>query len=198
MISDKDDWVPRKMAPFIWLNREPNTENSARPPAGTTRELPGEATVSKAIVKNKSSPPASSTRSKNGLAKTKICVDGSEPAEASASWHWQSQLVSASGALLQSCEDATGDQLRMPLLKGSRDDRAVVVAAGTSAGEGAEDVKRKRGGRRARVMDLGRRMGGKLEEKGKHIVGKMRENARSNNLLLPDLERATTPAPAPS
>nr|TKW23617.1 hypothetical protein SEVIR_4G303100v2 [Setaria viridis] len=200
MISDKDDWVPRKIAPFIWLNREPTTENSARPPVGTTRELPGEASVSKAIAKNKSSPPASSTRSENELPKTKICFDGSEQAEASTSRHWQSQLVSASGAPLQSCEDATGDQLRMPLLRGSsRDDRAMVVAAGTSASEEAGDVKRKRGARRARVMDLGRRMGGKLEEKGKHIVGKMRENARSNNsLLLPGLERATTPAPAPA
>ncbi|CAN6181672.1 unnamed protein product [Urochloa humidicola] len=190
MISDTDDWVPRKVAPFIWLNREPPTETSARPPAGTTGELPGEALVTKAIAKNKSSPPASSTRSKNeSLKKTTSCVDELEQAEASTSW--QSQLVSASGAPLQS----SADQLRMPLLSSSssssssRDDRAVVVAAGTSACEEAGDVRRKRGGRRARVMDLGRRMmGGKLEEKGKHIVGKMQENARSNNLLLPDLE----------
>ncbi|OEL23833.1 hypothetical protein BAE44_0015147 [Dichanthelium oligosanthes] len=190
MISDKDDWVARKMAPFIWLNREP-PETNARSPAGTARELPGEASVSKAIVKNKSSPP--SMRSKNiSPKKTKICVDGLEQAEASTSW--QSRLVSASGAPLQSSEDATTDQLRMPLLSSSRDESAVVLAAGTSAaaGEEAGDVKRKRSGRRARVMDLGRRMGGTLEEKGKHIVGKMRENARSNNLLLPDL----APAPA--
>ncbi|CAL5040645.1 unnamed protein product [Urochloa decumbens] len=185
MISDTDDWVPRKIAPFIWLNREPPTETGASPPAE-------EVSVT-AIVKNKSSPPASLTRSKNeSPKKTTLCVDGSEQAEASTSWQSHSQLVSASGAPRQS----SADQLRMPLLSSSRDDRAMVVAAGTSAGEEAGDVKRKRGGRRARVMDLGRRMGGKLEEKGKHIVGKMRENARSNNLLLPDLERATTPAPS--
>ncbi|CAL5040708.1 unnamed protein product [Urochloa decumbens] len=57
MISDTDDWVPRKIAPFIWLNREPPTETGARPPAE-------EVSVT-AIVKNKSSPPASLTRSKN-------------------------------------------------------------------------------------------------------------------------------------
>ncbi|CAN6192342.1 unnamed protein product [Urochloa humidicola] len=188
MISDTDDWVPRKIAPFIWLNREPPTENSATPSAGTTGELPGEALVMKTIAKNKSSPPASSTRSKNeSPKKTTSCVNGSEQAEAS-----------SEDAPLQS----SADQLTMPLLSSSsssscRDDRAVVVAAGTSAYEEAGDVKRKRGGRRARVMDLGRRMmGGKLEEKGKHIVGKMQENARSNNLLLPDLERDTTPAPS--
>ncbi|CAL5050307.1 unnamed protein product [Urochloa decumbens] len=191
MISDTDDWVPRKIAPFIWLNREPPTETSARPPPPA--ELPGEAS---AIAKIKSSPPVSLTRSKNeSPKKTTLCVDGSEQAE-DASTSWQSQLVSASGAPRQS----SADQLRMPLLSSSsssRDDRAMAVAAGTSAREEAGDVKRKRGGRRARVMDLGRRMGGKLEEKGKHIVGKMRENARSNSLLLPDLERATTPPPPP-
>ncbi|KAF8769053.1 hypothetical protein HU200_006976 [Digitaria exilis] len=192
MISDTDDWVPRKIAPFIWLHRE-RTETSARPPAGKT---PGEASVSKAIAKTKSSPPVPSTRSNNESPKT--CEDGSEQAEASTSW--QSRLVSTNGAPLQFI---TREQLRMPLLSSSssssRDDRAVVVAARSSADEDAGDVKRKlRGGRRAKVMDLGRRVGGKLEEKGKHIVGKMRENARSNSLLLPDLERATTPATAPS
>ena len=197
MLSDTDDWVPRKIAPFIWLNREPPTETTARSTAGTTRELPREASVSKAIAKNKSSPPTSSTRSKTeSPKKTKVCVDGSQQAEASTSW--LSRLVAASEAPLQSSEDATRDLLRMPLMSSSRDDRAVVVAAGTSASEEAEDVKRKRSGRRARVMDLGRRMGGKLEEKGKHIVGKMRDNAKSNSLLLPDLEQATTTTPAPT
>ncbi|RLM55376.1 testis-expressed sequence 2 protein-like isoform X1 [Panicum miliaceum] len=145
MLSDTDDWVPRKIAPFIWLNREPPTETTARPTAGTTRELPGEASVSKAIAKNKSSPPASSTRSKTESSKkTKICVDGSEQAEASTSW--LSRLVAASEAPLQYSEDATRDLLRMSLMSSSRDDRAVVVAAGTSASEEAEDVKRKRSG----------------------------------------------------
>ena len=134
MLSDTDDWVPRKIAPFIWLNREPPTETTARPTAGTTRELPGGASVSRAIAKNKSSPPTSSTRSKTeSPKKTKICVDGSDQAEASTSW--LSRLVAASEAPLQSSEDATRDLLRMPLMSSSRDDRAVVVAAGTSASE---------------------------------------------------------------
>lgn len=160
MISDRDDWVPRKIAPFIWLNRE-RTETSARPPAGKT-------SASKAIARNKSSPPAPATRSINE--KSKTCVDGPEQAEASGEQFSE--------------QDATGEQLRMPLL---------MVAADEEAGD---DKRNKlRSGRRARVMDLGRRVGGKLEEKGKHIVGKMRENTRSNSLLLPDLER---PAPAPT
>lgn len=88
----------------------------------------------------------------------------------------------------------------MPLLSSSGDERAGPVEeqqASPSAAEEEGDAKKRK--RRARVMDLGRRMGDKLEEKGKRFVGKMRENARNNRLLLPDLEQATTPpAPAPS
>jgi hypothetical protein len=57
-----------------------------------------------------------------------------------------------------------------------------------SASTIGEDAKRK-GGRRARMMDFGKKMGDKLEEKrrtieerGRHIVEKMRENARTNSL----------------
>jgi len=160
--------------------------------------MPGEAFASKAIAKNKSSPLPPSRRITNGSwNKTNIGIDGPEQAEASTSW--QTWLVSASGAPLQSNEDATREQLRMPLLSSSGDERAGLVEEQTSpsAGEEGDAKKRKRGVRRARVMDLGRRMGGKLEEKGKHFIGKMRENARNNCLLLPDLEQATTP-PAPS
>ena len=28
MLAEKDDWVPRKVAPFIWLNREAVADNS--------------------------------------------------------------------------------------------------------------------------------------------------------------------------
>ncbi|XP_066375886.1 uncharacterized protein [Miscanthus floridulus] len=197
MISDTDDWVPRRIAPFIWLNREP-TETSTRRAADTTREMPGEAFASKAIAKNKSSPLPPSRRITNGSwNKTNIGIDGPEQAEASTSW--QTWLVSASRAPLQSNDDATREQLRMPLLSCSGDETAgLVEKTSPSAGEEGDAKKRKRGVQRARVMDLGRRMGGKLEEKGKHFIGKMRENARNNCLLLPDLEQATTPAPAPS
>jgi hypothetical protein len=191
MIADTDDWVPRRIAPFIWLNREP----AERRAADTTREMmPGEASTSKAIAKNKSSPLPSSKRITNGSwNKTKIRVDGQEQEQAEASTSSQSWLVSANG-------DATREQLRMPLLSSSGDERAGPVEeqqASPSAAEEEGDAKKRK--RRARVMDLGRRMGDKLEEKGKRFVGKMRENARNNRLLLPDLEQATTPpAPAPS
>uniref|UniRef100_A0A0A9D139 SMP-LTD domain-containing protein n=1 Tax=Arundo donax TaxID=35708 RepID=A0A0A9D139_ARUDO len=222
MISDKDDWVPRKVAPFIWLNPETTETASHTADTTTSHSQPGDAAVSsKATVSNranKSSPPAPSTRS-NESPKNTISVHGLNQEPAAEASTRQSSQVSASAASLES--DDANDQLMMPLLScrefqeehdsretrvGSSLERAVVVAAGeqqlpAASPEPGEDMKRKRG-RRARVMDLGRRMGDKLEEKrrhmeekGKHIVDKMRENARSNS--LPDLERAT-PAPAPS
>ncbi|TVU07506.1 hypothetical protein EJB05_40862, partial [Eragrostis curvula] len=182
MISDKDDWVPRKVAPFIWLNREPHAENAGHS-ADRTVSLPwpGEEHIANNKA-NKSSPSALSTRSHESPKNTVSVTDGqNEGAEEKASTQ-QHPLVSASAATLQSGD--ANYQLRTPLLssrelqEGASSERSVVVEA--------EDVKRKRG-RRARVIDLGRRMGDKLEEKGKHIVDKMRGSPN-----LPDLERATT------
>ncbi|KAL6873521.1 hypothetical protein ACP4OV_013603 [Aristida adscensionis] len=210
MISDKDDWEPRKVAPFIWLNREPTETASHTAERAASLPHPGEAAASKAIANNKaskSSPPSSSTRSNESPTNT-ISVHGpnQEPAEEASS-----SLVSARRSPLKA--DDVKDQMRMPLLssrefqEGNSEDsessllqRAVVVAGGeqpllAASPETGEDVKRKRG-KRARVMALGRMVGGKLEEKGKHIVEKMRgENGRSNG--VPDLEQAN-PDHAPS
>ncbi|XP_062229940.1 uncharacterized protein LOC133927465 [Phragmites australis] len=196
MVSEKDDWVPCKVAPFIWLNREPI--ESASYTADTTTPQ-SETAVWKAIIANntanKSSPPASSTKSDESPKNT-ISVHGPNQEAAAEASTTESLLVSASGVPFQS--DDANDQLQMPLLSsrefqedasretgaGSSLERALVTAGeqsspSASSGPG-EDAKRR--GRRARVMDLGRRMGDKLEEKGKHIVEKMRENARSNSL----------------
>ncbi|KAL6603394.1 hypothetical protein ACP70R_043755 [Stipagrostis hirtigluma subsp. patula] len=205
MISEKDDWVPRKVAPFIWLNREPTDTANQAADRTTSLSQPGETAVSKVIANNKASKsnsPACSIRS-NESPKNTISIHGPNQEEPAAGA--SSSLVSAAGSPSKS--DDENDQLRMPLLS-SRDfeegsvgtsfERAMVVTAGVkplpaASAEPGEDAKRKHG-KRSRMMALGRRVGGKLEEKGKHIVEKMRgENGRSNG--VPDLEQAT-PAPA--
>lgn len=193
MISDKDDWVPRKVAPFIWLNREPS--ETASHSAGTATFQPEDVAVLKVSDNNKankSSPPASSTRS-DGSLKNTISTHGpkQEPAaEASVS---HTSLASESEPSL--CDVA--DRLRTPLLStrqfeedasenGVGSSPRLQVPGGeqpSSTSSPGEDAKRK-GGRRARMMDLGRKMGDKLEGKGRHIVEKMKENAaaRTNSL----------------
>jgi hypothetical protein len=85
-------------------------------------------------------------------------------------------------------EDAPESRVMSPMSTSLR----AVIPAGVqpqvSASPIGEDAKRK-GGRRARMIDFGKRMGDKLEEKrrtieekGRHIVEKMRENARTNSM----------------
>ncbi|KAK3159540.1 hypothetical protein QOZ80_2AG0151320 [Eleusine coracana subsp. coracana] len=200
MLAEKDDWVPRKDAPFIWLNHEPSETRSHG--TATASAQPEEA-VLKSDAGNKKAmlnlPDSSKGRSEES---TKTVSSSSEEemekpvAEASRA----QPLLAPAGESFHSDESK---ELRKPLLateKVQENDssessrvgsplytsrRAVIPAGEPMVGE---DAKRK-SGRRARMMDFGKRMGDKLEEKrrtieekGRHIVEKMRENARTNSM----------------
>ncbi|XP_062221429.1 uncharacterized protein LOC133920862 isoform X2 [Phragmites australis] len=193
MLAEKDDWVPRKDGPFIWLDHEPTAMASAQPEEA---DLKDDASNKKPIP----SLPNSSAGSDNSL-KTVVSID--EPKQepvVEASSHSQSSLAPAG----ESSHTDPNDELRKPLLHTEklREDasesrvgspmytslRAVIPAGEPSASFVAEDAKHK-SRRRALMMDFGKRMGDKLEEKrrtleekGRHIVEKMRENARTNSL----------------
>ncbi|GJM87497.1 hypothetical protein PR202_ga03457 [Eleusine coracana subsp. coracana] len=200
MLAEKDDWVPRKDAPFIWLNHEPSETRSHG--TGTASAQPEEA-VLKSDAGNKKAmlnlPDSSKGRSEES---TKTVSSSSEEeiekpvAEASCA----QPLLAPAGESFHSDESK---ELRKPLLAtekvqedGSSESSRVGSPLYTSlravmpAGEPivGEDPKR-RSGRRARMMDFGKRMGDKLEEKrrtieekGRNIVEKMRENARTNSM----------------
>ncbi|KAG8073006.1 hypothetical protein GUJ93_ZPchr0006g44499 [Zizania palustris] len=210
MVAEKDDWVPRKDAPFIWLNHEP-TESRSQATAVTPTQ-PEEVSL-KDAASNKilvASLPGSSSGSEESL-KTATSID--EPtqmpvAATDASPELRNSPLATAGEGSSSSPN-TIDELRNPLLireKLQEEDsesragsspplytslRGMVPAAGE---QGGDELKRK-GSRRARmVVDFGKKMGDKLEEKrrhieekGRHIVEKMRENARVNSL-----ERSTT------
>uniref|UniRef100_A0A0D9VMY6 SMP-LTD domain-containing protein n=1 Tax=Leersia perrieri TaxID=77586 RepID=A0A0D9VMY6_9ORYZ len=201
MLAEKDDWVPRKDAPFIWLNREPSESRSHAATVTPTQpeELSLKDDASNKIVTP--SMPSSSARSEEAL-KTATSID--EPTQvpvvsADASHELKKSPLALTGEASPSSPDAI-DELRKPLLiseKLQEDDseskmgspsypytslRAIVP------GEQAGDDSKRKGGRRARMMDFGKKMGDKLEEKrrhieekGRHIVEKMRENARTNS-----------------
>lgn len=203
MLAEKDDWVPRKDAPFVWLHHEP-TETRSHAAASTHPEECG--------LKDDSSSkrpmptlPNSSGGSGESLKAVASIAEAKQEAAAEASSHSQSPLAPAG----ESVHSDENEELRKPLLLTERhqeDDsenrvglpmytslRAVMPAveqqqAQASVSSVGEDAKRK-SGRRARMMDFGKRMGDKLEEKrrtieekGRHIVEKMRENARTNSL----------------
>ncbi|CAN6245533.1 unnamed protein product [Urochloa humidicola] len=203
MLAEKDDWVPRKDAPFIWLNHE-TTETRSHTTSTTSTQPEGGGLKDDGSGKRPiPSLPISSVGSEESLKVAASIDEAKQEPVAEASLHSQS----SSGPAGESAHSNEHDELKRPLLiteKLQEDDsesrvgspmytslRAVIPVGEqppASASSIGEDVKRK-GGRRARMMDFGKRMGDKLEEKrrtieekGRHIVEKMRENARTNSL----------------
>ncbi|GMI81921.1 hypothetical protein like AT1G17820 [Hibiscus trionum] len=167
MLAEKDDWVPRKVAPFIWLNQEAATDNNTE------------------AKENSRKTSSSHPESKNP--KPKI-----DPFQAPGT---ESEAVpsSSSSAKSRSLQD-----LRTPLLateepretrQQNREETSDSLSVSRSLAESERqsdvgddnDSRPKKTGRRARMMDLTKKMGEKFEEKkrhieerGRHIVEKMR------------------------
>ena len=203
MLAEKDDWLPRKDAPFIWLNHEPTemrSHGTVTPPAHPEE---GGANDDASSKRPMTSLPNSSSGSEESLRAVASIDEAKQEPMAEASLHSQSSSTPVS-----ECVHSDGnEELRKPLLiteklqEDASESRVMspmstslraVIPAGeqpqVSASPIGEDAKRK-GGRRARMMDFGKRMGDKLEEKrrtieekGRHIVEKMRENARTNSM----------------
>jgi hypothetical protein len=203
MLAEKDDWVPRNDAPFIWLNHEPTETRSHG--AATASAQPEEAVLKndagnkKAVVTEPVSLEGSEESPKTRAASTE------EPIEKPVAEASVAQPLLAHAPAGESSHSDENKELRKPLLvtqkleeDGSESRvgpplytslRAVIPAGEPSAAAAlGEDAKRK-SWRRARMVDFGKRMGDKLEEKrrtieekGRHIVEKMRENTRTNSL----------------
>ncbi|KAJ4962125.1 hypothetical protein NE237_022035 [Protea cynaroides] len=185
MLAEKDDWVPRKVAPFIWLNQEAVGEHTVREapanPVGHTRmELEAGDTGRK---QNTSSIQDEHDMSKNVLPLQQPAYEASS---ASAS--------SPSNSIHQSTSSPSLQELRTPLLRNESQESCIQsrsnildcqstrsVIENEEHTDIDEDARPRRMGRRERMMGLGKKMGEKLEEKrrhfeekGRHIVEKMR------------------------
>ena len=201
MLADKDDWVPRNVAPFIWINQEAMDMTGL----DSTSSLSGEA---KPV-------PDGSTRSKTDVVtcadgkgeKIKNIVEIQQLPEKSETKTTDSENGSIRPVSTnQHLETSKSEELREPLLRtdenqeGHRQSIDESLKTSSSSSENLmldqpairsipseEEAKPKRmGSRRARMMDLGKKMQEKLEEKrrlieerGRHVVEKMRENART-------------------
>lgn len=163
MLAEKDDWVPRKVAPFIWLNQDAVMDNNI----ARTAQCP-QPTEAKENSRKTSSSPA---------------VIESE--------------ASSSSAASSSAKNRSSQDLRTPLLATDephetyQQNRATPDTQSSSRSlsefERQSDVgdendsRPKKMGRKARMIDLTKKMGEKFEEKkrhieerGRHIVEKMR------------------------
>lgn len=184
MLSEKNDWAPRKTAPFLWVNLETTLDTTK------VHEEPKPATLTNATtastVKSDSTP---------SINENVECEENMVLAEE----HREEAVEYSSGSY-----GNTNRELRLPLLKlekqgsstssTSSESMAVSptnrpnltsVTSDLSATNG-EDGQAKKVNRRARMMDFGKRMGDKLgenrkkfEEKGRSFVEKLRENTNT-------------------
>ena len=168
MLAEKDDWVPRKVAPFIWVRQE-SSDSTVRTASDSQ---PGE-------LKTKGSKQEEDHKNAKNVV--------SQQADESSSSSQSDSAPSVSN--YRSLNSNAIEDLKLPLLQGDeKQDSCVtsrpvssVFSGGRMVVAAEEQIPLKRIGRRARMMDLGKKMGEKLEEKrrhieekGRHMVEKMR------------------------
>lgn len=194
MIAETDDWVPSKVAPFLWTHNENAdiTEPESSVPQATEDKLKVDNGIK---IKDSSD---------DRIEKVKDVIHVEQTSQpttpASSSTAIDGQTGSATSSIQSSCDDMNAD-LKAPLLTDEPEKssiqrntdsptvsmpRSLVLPNDHLSAE--HDDKPRKTSRRARMMDFGKRVGDKLEEKrrhieekGRHIVEKMRENARTGS-----------------
>lgn len=150
MLAEKDDWVPRKDAPFIWLNPEAVSDRSSQP---------GEA------------------------AKTNVEAVSTDDEILESTC--ESSAISSKPPTWRSSSKKSGQELTTPLLTNdevlqeTREENTECVSSSSRSSsnlsnQASTGEEPKKVGRRAKMLDLGKKMSEKLEEKRRHIEEKSR------------------------
>lgn len=197
MVSDKDDWMPRKSAPFSWTNQE--VGHSASFDGACSTHEPVEASKNQKDIslegsdRNKND--SSSRQLGEGAVKNVQLSRHDDPFTERGQHleHGYSSLTSKSG---EPIHDQISE-LTEPLLVNSQLEVDRSQRSGYSSDSilsrdqnayslVSDELKPKKIGKRAKMIDIGKKMSEKLEEKRRHleeksriIVEKMRDNAKT-------------------
>ncbi|EOA39668.1 hypothetical protein CARUB_v10008308mg [Capsella rubella] len=192
MIAEKDDWVQRKAAPFMWLNQENDHGSSQATEARSKSDKPP--TSSCCIQSEQMQRTANATQKPNISEAGTISSSSCAQSEQKAATAYQRPNTEETEAIVSTpssnsttvtieCDKTLGE-LRTPLLLPSSTEKQETNSRGISAVQSPsrsavsseeDDSKGKKLGRRARMLDLGKKMGEKLEEKRRHMEEKSRQ-----------------------
>ncbi|CAH8381357.1 unnamed protein product [Eruca vesicaria subsp. sativa] len=186
MIAEKDDWVQRKAAPFMWLNQESDHQTtegkskSDKPP-----------TSSSSCVQSEQMQKTTNATQKPIISETGSSCSQSEQVHEAANTEADAFTPPLSNnskpVLVES--DKSLEELKTPLLLSSSSEKQETNSRGRN-GEAStfvqspsrsivssedDDSRGKKLGRRARMLGLGKKMGEKLEEKRRHMEEKSRQ-----------------------
>ncbi|XP_028119093.1 uncharacterized protein LOC114316597 isoform X2 [Camellia sinensis] len=189
MLAEKDDWVPRNVAPFLWVKQEAVVDH---PPVAVAvaheipSSQPAEATpIPDATRETTSDIPKVKHDKRENVDCFQPSVSESSVARASLSdpanqstWSIKSQQELSVPLLNELQSTCVGSEEENP---GYQSPSQSLTREQIQAMEG-DDARLKRSGtRRAKMLGLGKKMGEKLEEKrrhieekGRHIVERMR------------------------
>ncbi|KFK41758.1 hypothetical protein AALP_AA2G168400 [Arabis alpina] len=161
MIAEKDDWVERKVAPFLWLNQESSNDHDS---------------FEAAEAKSKADkPPISEQTQKTAEVPQKPTSIEEEPVSAPAA---------ISTALIVE-SDKSLEELKTPLLeysvkqdtiaRGGNTTRDISVQSPSVSSEDDDSKAKKMGTAKARMFDFRKKVGEKFEEKKRHVEEKSRQ-----------------------
>ncbi|KAF5468741.1 hypothetical protein F2P56_012871 [Juglans regia] len=167
MIADKDDWVPKKVAPFIWLRQEAINEPTAGREVTTSQPT-------EAKPKTESSSGTSSYPERNPINESTDVAAADSTSSSNLSRPGSRNLQELTTPLLGNDEPKeTPKQVEEAPEYRSPSGSVGLFGKQDSTTE-EDDSRPKRMGRRARMLDLGKKMGEKLEEKRRNIEEKSR------------------------
>ncbi|KRH34290.1 hypothetical protein GLYMA_10G174700v4 [Glycine max] len=198
MLAEKDDWVPRTVAPFIWINQEYGNERSTsidtnnQPSGGVEASLEVGASTSSNDPEHKQQNPESTessqeaTRTSSNSLELPLSSSNSVTLESSRSLEEQntpllendkpkktSDIKEFRTSLIQNDKLLETNEQNIENNSESQSQHSVVMPKQNHSVE-HEDGLPKKMGRRERMLDLGKKMSEKLEEKRRHIEEKSR------------------------
>ncbi|XP_044466411.1 testis-expressed protein 2-like [Mangifera indica] len=180
MLAEKDDWVPRSVAPFIWLNHEASSDHT-----GASESFISQSGEAEAKMEATKSTSVDHPESKHQNPKNIDCIKQSPTIPRAVS------MPSTTSAIPSIQNSKSLQELRTPLLESDKvqetgqqkkeeipdyqsSPRSSPLVQKRSCAIEEYDSRPKKGGRRARMLDLGKKMGEKFEEKRRHIEEKSR------------------------
>lgn len=179
MLAEKDDWVPRNVAPFIWISQEAVIDPN------TMRDYPHSQSV-EVKTKNESSRGTTKDHLESKHEKPKcgdyVTKPVGEPSDALSSLNSDDLSTLRSRSLQESQTTLLRNDEPLETRQSSRGENPDCLSLSGSEVTAEEpnhtieesDTRPKRMGRKARMLDLGKKMGEKLEEKRRNIEEKGR------------------------
>ncbi|PON96811.1 hypothetical protein TorRG33x02_075150 [Trema orientale] len=177
MLAEKDDWVPRKVSPFIWLNQESGNDSATA--SDVLSNNPCEEKPKTEANRGTSNGHSQSNHQNLNNAECVQPISESLdiiPLPSSATNPSDKSLQELRTPLLGN-EEAYGTEKHKDedIPDSQSPSRSLILSDKHNESIDDDDTRPKRMGRRARMLDLGKKMGEKLEEKRRHIEEKSKQ-----------------------